>query len=311
METALISDPVYLNHETGKHPENAARLRAVTAALQADDTLLSRVRRVGPKPAAEEDLRRCHDEQMIDRLRDLCERRVPFLDLDTVICPNSFEVATYATGAATTAVDEVFSGRARNAFAFVRPPGHHATASRSMGFCLFNNVAVGARYAQAKYGAERVLIVDWDVHHGNGTQDIFYQDPTVFFFSTHQYPFYPGTGAKSETGLNGGEGTTLNIPLSASTPARAHREAFTTALRAIEEKFRPDLILISAGFDSRRGDPLGSLLLEDHDFAEMTRDVMDLADRHAQGRVISILEGGYNLHTLGETVRTHVHALSS
>ena len=311
MNTALIYDPLYLNHETGRHPENAARLRAIAATLHADDALLSRLKRLGPRPAEDEDILRCHDAQMIDHLRSLCERGIPFLDLDTVICPASFEVAKYAAGAATTAVDEVFRGDVQNAFALVRPPGHHSTIGRSMGFCLFNNVAIGARYAQAKYGVERVLIVDWDVHHGNGTQDIFYQDPTVFFFSTHQYPYYPGTGAKSETGLNAGEGTTLNIPLGAATPATTHREAFTTALRAIEKQFHPDLILISAGFDSRRDDPLGGLLLEDEDFVEMTKEVMDFASRHAQGRVVSILEGGYNIHTLGETVRRHVQVLAS
>jgi acetoin utilization deacetylase AcuC-like enzyme len=180
-----------------------------------------------------------------------------------------------------------------------------------MGFCLFNNAAIGARYAQAHYGAERVLIIDWDVHHGNGTQDIFYQDPTVFYFSTHQYPYYPGTGAASERGLERGEGATLNIPLREATPARSHREAFTDALKTIEERFPPDLIIISAGFDSRRGDPLGGLLLEDSDFREMTKEVMDMAERHAGARVVSVLEGGYNLDTLGETVRTHITALSA
>jgi acetoin utilization deacetylase AcuC-like enzyme len=179
-----------------------------------------------------------------------------------------------------------------------------------MGFCLFNNAAIGARYAQSRYGVERVLIIDWDVHHGNGTQDIFYRDPSVFYFSTHQYPFYPGTGSARETGEGPGEGTTLNIPMSQGTAARDHHEAFRKALSAIEEKFQPDLVIISAGFDARRGDPLGGLMLEDSDFADMTKEALDLADRHASGRVVSLLEGGYNLHTLGETVRTHVAALT-
>jgi acetoin utilization deacetylase AcuC-like enzyme len=179
-----------------------------------------------------------------------------------------------------------------------------------MGFCLFNNAAIGARYAQARYGVERVLIIDWDVHHGNGTQDIFYRDPTVFYFSTHQHPFYPGTGSARETGEGPGEGTTLNIPMSQGTSAREHHGAFRQALSAIEEKFPPDLVIISAGFDSRRGDPLGGLMLEDSDFSDMTKEVLDLADRRSSGRVVSVLEGGYNLHTLGETVRTHVAALS-
>jgi acetoin utilization deacetylase AcuC-like enzyme len=311
MTTALIYDPLYLRHDTGFHPENAERLRAIAAALETDEALQARVKNLLPACASDEDILRCHGEQLIAQVQTFCERGRPFIDLDTVICPQSFQVAKLAAGAAITAVDEVFKGESHNAFAFVRPPGHHATANRAMGFCLFNNAAIGARYAQAKYGAERVLIIDWDVHHGNGTQDIFYQDPTVFYFSTHQYPYYPGTGSASETGADKGEGTTLNIPLHEHTSARSHRQAFTEALRVIERDFPPDLIIISAGFDSGRGDPLGGLLLEDSDFAEMTKEVKDMADRHAAGRVVSLLEGGYNINTLGETVRTHVNALAS
>ena len=311
MTTALIYDPLYLRHDTGFHPENAERLRAIAAALEADEALQARVKNLLPTSASDEDILRCHGEQLLGQVRSFCERGRPFIDLDTVICPESFKVAKLAAGAAVTAVDEVFKGDLQNAFAFVRPPGHHATANRAMGFCLFNNAAIGARYAQTRYGAERVLIIDWDVHHGNGTQDIFYKDPSVFYFSTHQYPYYPGTGAAIETGADQGEGTTLNIPLPEHTSARSHRQAFTEALRAIERDFPPDLIIISAGFDAGRGDPLGGLLLEDSDFADMTKEVMDMADRHAAGRVVSLLEGGYNINTLGETVRTHVNALAS
>ncbi|HET9530045.1 MAG TPA: histone deacetylase [Blastocatellia bacterium] len=310
MTTALIYDPAYLNHETGHHPENSARLQAILEALEADRSLCDSLKKVPPREATDEDILRCHSGRLIEHISSLCERGVPFIDLDTVISRESYDVARLAAGAAVTGVDEVFSGQTDNVFAFVRPPGHHATADRAMGFCLFNNAAIGARYAQARYGAERVLIIDWDVHHGNGTQDIFYKDPTVFYLSTHQYPYYPGTGAANETGDGRGEGTTLNIPLPQGTPAREHRAAFREALSAIERDFPPDLIIISAGFDSRRGDPLGGLMLEDSDFAEMTKEVLDMAYRHAQGRVVSILEGGYNLHTLGETVRTHVAALT-
>jgi len=253
---------------------------------------------------------RCHSYRLIDHIKNLCEGGVPFVDLDTAICAQSYDVARLAAGAAIVAVDEVFND-ASNAIALVRPPGHHATSDRAMGFCLFNNVAIAARYAQVHYGADRVLIIDWDVHHGNGTQEIFYRDPSVFYFSTHQYPYYPGTGAAGERGLDKGENATLNIPLSEGTSAEAHREAFANALASIEKRFPPDLIIISAGFDSRRGDPLGGLLLEDKDFEEMTRQVMDMADRNGGGRVISVLEGGYNLDTLGETVRTHVVALAT
>ncbi|MEK6289032.1 MAG: histone deacetylase [Acidobacteriota bacterium] len=311
MTTALVYDPAYLRHETGHHPENPERLRVIVSALQHDETLWTRLQHISPRPVSDEDIMRCHTARLIEQIRSLCERGVPFVDLDTAICAQSFEVAKLAAGAATVAVDQVFNGDAGNAIALVRPPGHHATSNRAMGFCLFNNAAIAARYAQSHYGADRVLIIDWDVHHGNGTQEIFYRDPSVFYFSTHQYPYYPGTGSAGERGLEKGDGTTLNIPLSEGTSASSHRNAFFDALNAIEKTFPPDLIIVSAGFDSRRGDPLGGLMLEDSDFDEMTKQVMDMADRHASGRVVSVLEGGYNLDTLGETVRTHVAALAS
>ena len=310
MTTALVYDPAFLEHQTGHHPENPRRLEVIVSALREDDALWTSLRHLPPRAASDEDIMRCHSYRLIDQIRSLCEQGLSRLDLDTTICTKSFEVSRLAAGAATLAVDEVFND-STNAVALVRPPGHHATSDRAMGFCLFNNVAIAARYAQVHYGADRVLIIDWDVHHGNGTQDIFYRDPSVFYFSTHQYPYYPGTGAANEVGLDKGEGTTLNIPLSAGTPAGSQREAFSDALKAIGKGFPPDLIIISAGFDSRRGDPLGGLLLEDSDFAEMTKEVMDMADRTGGGRVISVLEGGYNLDTLGETVKTHVTALSS
>jgi acetoin utilization deacetylase AcuC-like enzyme len=246
---------------------------------------------------------------MIVRARELAERGAPGLDADTRISRESFEVARLAAGAAMTAVDAAFVEDGGRAFALVRPPGHHATPDRSMGFCLFNNAAIAARYAQSKYGAEQILIVDWDVHHGNGTQEIFWEDKTVFFFSTHQFPFYPGTGDRDETGAGAGEGYTLNIPLRAQTSARDHRQAFVDALHAIERKFHPDLIIVSAGFDSRRGDLLGGLMLEDADFSEMTKDVLRIADKHSEGRVIGLLEGGYNLNLLGGSVKSHLLSL--
>ena len=311
MTTALVYDPAFLEHETRHHPENPDRLRVILAALQQDEPLWTKLQHLSPRPVSDEDIMRCHSFRLIEQIRGLCERGVPFVDLDTAICPRSFEVAKLAAGAATLAVDQVFNGDVGNAIALVRPPGHHATSNRAMGFCLFNNVAIAARYAQVHYGADRVLIIDWDVHHGNGTQEIFYRDPSVFYFSTHQYPYYPGTGAANERGLDKGEGTTLNIPLAEGTSAAAHSGAFLEALKAIEKVFPPDLIIISAGFDSRRGDPLGGLMLEDDDFAEMTKRVIDIAELDGSGRVISVLEGGYNLDTLGETVRTHVAALAS
>ena len=311
MTTALVYDPRCLKHETGHHPENPERLNVILAALDQDESLWQQLAKLAPRAAEDEDIMRCHSSQLIEHIRILCERGVPFIDMDTVISAESFEVARLAAGAALVGIDYVFNGETNNAFALVRPPGHHATSNQAMGFCLFNSAAIGARYAQSRYGAERVLIIDWDVHHGNGTQEIFYRDPSVFYFSTHQYPYYPGTGAAGERGDGKGEGYTLNIPLDEGTSARAHHEAFRDALKAIEEKFPPDLIIISAGFDSRRGDPLGGLMLEDRDFHEMTKEVMGMAERHAGARVVSILEGGYNLDTLGETVRTHIAALCS
>jgi acetoin utilization deacetylase AcuC-like enzyme len=210
------------------------------------------------------------------------------------------------------AVDTVMQGEADNAFVAARPPGHHATAEHAMGFCLFNNVAVAARYAQNKYKEiERVAIVDWDVHHGNGTQGIFYSDPSVFFFSMHQYPWYPGTGARGETGQGRGLGTTLNVPMRAFTKASDQRSSFESAIEEIASKMTPDIIFISAGFDAHLTDPLGQLQLEDPDFDAMTRVVKQWAAEACGGRVVSCMEGGYNLQTLGQTVRRHVAELAS
>ena len=309
MAVSLIYDAAYLTHGTGpQHPENARRLEAVLSAIETSG-LSKRLQRVKPVAATPEVVARCHRPEMIDHVRILCERGERYVDPDTQISPESYKVALLAAGAAITAVDTVMREEGGRAFAVVRPPGHHATSARSMGFCLFNNAAVGARYAQAKYGVERVLIIDWDVHHGNGTQEIFWTDPTVFYFSTHQYPFYPGTGAADETGEGKGEGFTLNIPLRARTPGQTHREAFTDALHAIEKKFPPDLVIISAGFDSRRGDLLGGLMLEDADFSEMTKEVLRIVEKHSKGRLIGLLEGGYNLDLLGASVTTHIAAL--
>jgi len=312
MTTALVYDPAFLKHETGTHhPESPERLRVIISALQQDEPLWTLLQHEPPRPVSDKDIMRCHSYRLIDHIQTLCEGGVPFIDRDTSICDASFAIAKLAAGAAVVGVDQVFKGEADNAIALVRPPGHHATSDHAMGFCLFNNVAIAARYAQVHYGADRVLIVDWDVHHGNGTQEIFYRDPSVFYFSTHQYPYYPGTGAANERGLDKGEGTTLNIPIAEGTSADSHRQVFNEALRAIEKAFPPDLIIISAGFDSRRDDPLGGLMLEDPDFREMTKQLMDIADRQGKGRVVSVLEGGYNLETLGETVRTHVESLAS
>jgi len=309
MAVQLIYDSKYLEHDTGLHPENARRLEAILSALNSDESLSRRLARITPQPAANEYIALCHREDLIHEIESICRRGETFVDVDTRVSPESFDVARLAAGAAIAAVDAAMKEEGGRAVGVIRPPGHHATITTAMGFCLFNNAAIGARYAQEKYGVERVLIIDWDVHHGNGTQEIFWNDPTVFYFSTHQYPYYPGTGSAGERGAGKGEGFTLNIPLAAGTSARDHRQAFTDALREIERKFPPDLIIISAGFDSRRGDPLGGLMLEDSDFAEMTKEVLRIAEKHSRGRVVGLLEGGYNLDLLGGSVKSHVSAL--
>jgi acetoin utilization deacetylase AcuC-like enzyme len=310
MPIHLIYDPIYLKHNTGAHPENARRLEAVLRVLDQDDELSKRLLRDSARPASDEDIERCHRGELIRHVERACERDEGYLDVDTRISPESFEVARFAAGAAVAAVDAAMREEGGRSFALIRPPGHHATITTAMGFCLFNNAAIAARYAQANYGVERVLIIDWDVHHGNGTQDIFWTDPSVFYFSTHQYPYYPGTGSQDERGGGRGEGFNLNVPLPAGTSAHDHRRAFTDALHEIERRFPPDLIIISAGFDSRRGDPLGGLMLEDEDFSEMTKEVLRIAEKHGAGRVVGLLEGGYNVNLLGDSVRSHLAALT-
>jgi acetoin utilization deacetylase AcuC-like enzyme len=310
MPIHLIYDPIYLKHNTGTHPENARRLEAVLRVLDQDDELSKRLLRDAPRPASTEDIERCHHGDLILHVERACERDEGYLDVDTRISPESFEVARFAAGAAVAAVDAAMRDEGGRSFALIRPPGHHATITTAMGFCLFNNAAIAARYAQANYGVERVLIIDWDVHHGNGTQDIFWTDPSVFYFSTHQYPYYPGTGSQGERGGGRGEGFNLNVPLPAGTSAHDHRRAFTDALHEIERRFPPDMIIISAGFDSRRGDPLGGLMLEDEDFSEMTKEVLRIAEKHSAGRVVGLLEGGYNVNLLGDSVRSHLAALT-
>jgi len=304
--TGLAADPVCKEHITGPgHPEQPARFDAAVGALHGL-TLVP----ISPRLANHDELALCHTRQYIQ----LAEREIfeGFHELstgDTVISPKSLDAALRATGGALNAVDAIVEKRISNAFSIGRPPGHHANAVRGMGFCIFNTVAIAARYAQKKHGVGRVLIADWDVHHGNGTQDIFYTDGKVFFFSTHQSPWYPGTGARSERGEGAGQGMTLNCPFPAGSGRKEILGAFQEQLLAAAEEVKPEFVLISAGFDSRAGDPLGNFLLTDNDFADLTRVMREIADKHAGGRLLSVLEGGYSLTGLASGVRAHVEAL--
>lgn len=309
--TGLVFDACYERHDPGPgHFENPRRYAALHAALESRG-LLGSLHVIPPRLARDADLHLVHTRSYIHVVRHDVARRATMLSTgDTALGAHTFDTALMAVGGCLAAVDAIFSSRVRNAFAAVRPPGHHATASRGMGFCVFNNAAIAARYAQQVYHAERVLIADWDVHHGNGTQDIFYHDPSVFFFSTHQSPWYPGTGAHDETGADAGVGTTLNCPFHAGAGHAEIVGAFRKKLLPAAEAFRPDFVIVSAGFDSRHDDPLGRFHLKDADFAELTWLMMEIAERSAGGRLLSVLEGGYNLQGLAAAATAHVEALS-
>ncbi|MBA3972786.1 MAG: histone deacetylase [Candidatus Solibacter sp.] len=308
--TGLVFDHGFRRHDPGPgHPESPDRYLALSEAFRKSRILESAVR-IPPRMASEDDIHLAHTRPYWKTvLHDVARKAQRLSTGDTHLGAHSLDTALLAAGGALSAVDAVMQGRVRNAFAAVRPPGHHANASRGMGFCVFNTAAIAARYARKVFGADRVLIVDFDVHHGNGTQEIFYSDPSVLFFSTHQWPWYPGTGAADETGEGAGAGYTINCPFPAGSGHAEVLGAFRKKLLPAALDFKPALVLVSAGFDSRRGDPLGRFTLRDSDFADMTSILMEIASASASGRLVSILEGGYNLNGLAKAALAHFEAL--
>lgn len=302
MTTRLYSHPIYLEHLTSPgHPERPDRLRAIVQVLE--DGSFSALDRAEPEIASADVVLYAHPQSFIDKVKNAVpDEGITRVDADTSVSPKSWEAALTAVGAAISAVDDVFTGNAGNVFVASRPPGHHAEKTTAMGFCLFNNAAIAARHAQKVHGAERVAIVDWDVHHGNGTQDIFWDDPSVLYCSTHQMPLYPGTGAKNETGA----GNIVNAPLRPNDGTDAFRDAFRDRVLTSINRFQPDLIIISAGFDAHYRDPLAEINLTEEDFDWATGKLVDAAGRHCGYRLVSLLEGGYDLQGLASSVASHV-----
>ena len=308
--TGLVYHPAYLDHDMGAgHPESPNRLRAILQQLERSGTA-GRIRKIEPRKAEDEWITQIHSPSYVAALttHQPSSGRVA-LDGDTSMSPGSLQAAYLAAGGALAAVDAIMRGDVEHAFCAVRPPGHHAETDRAMGFCLFNNVAIAARYVQKQYGLGRVLIVDWDVHHGNGTQHSFEQDPSILFFSTHQYPHYPGTGRATERGIGAGEGFTINAPMDAGDGDDEYRAIFLNVLLPAAEAFKPEFVIVSAGFDAHRDDPLASMELTEAGYSDLTGLVVGLAKHHAQGRLLSALEGGYNLTALGASVDAHLKAL--
>lgn len=306
---AVYYDRFFWEHDTGPHPENAGRLRALetlpwvaAAAAAAQRTW---------QPASTEALSAVHTAEHIRAIEQFASQGGGAIEADTTLSRQSFQVARLAAGAVVDATERVLSGELRTALCLVRPPGHHALSDQPMGFCLFNNVAVAAKLAHTQRGLDRILIVDWDVHHGNGTQAIFWRDPAVGFFSMHRYPFYPGTGAAIETGEGPGLGMTRNLPVAYGTSRQEILASFSSELQTFADRLRPQLVLISAGFDAHRLDPIGSLGLESEDFTALTQTVRQIAQTHCQGKLVSVLEGGYHPAALAESVDLHWQALTS
>ncbi|QSR84031.1 histone deacetylase [Methylacidimicrobium sp. B4] len=307
--TILVTHPAFALHPTPRgHPESPERISATLPFLRS--SLPKTIRWIEPGPGTSDLLRSVHTEGHIRRIEEASRDGLVLLDQgDTYAGPHSFDTALLAVGAVTTAIDRVASGEATNAFALLRPPGHHARANAPMGFCLFNTVAVAARYVQKEHGCRRILILDWDLHHGNGTQEIFEEEASVLYISLHEHPLYPGTGSAREQGRGEGEGFTLNLPMKPGSGDAEYRAAFEEKVIPAADAFQPDFVLVSAGFDAHRDDPLGNLQLSEEGFAAMTRGIRGVAERHCQGRLVSVLEGGYQIDALGRSLHAHLCAL--
>lgn len=312
MRTGFLYDPKFLEHDTGHgHPECPERL-TVTLQYLEKQSWFRQLQRLEPISAQREWLERVHSASYIEHVAAACHSGARYLDTpDVMISQSSYEVALLAAGGAVTLAAAVVRGEIDNGFALLRPPGHHAEKAQALGFCLFNNIAIAARYLQHEHGFEKILILDWDVHHGNGTQHTFEADPAVFYISLHQSPFYPGSGDAAETGTGSGQGMTLNCPMRAGATDKDYEKAFQNQIIPAINLFQPEIILVSAGFDAHRDDPLAGIRLSSDMYHWMTQRVMELAELHAGGRIISLLEGGYNLQALPECIAKHLMALSA
>ena len=304
----IYLDRIFLQHDTGQHPECADRLTKSYAYLE-KQPFFQDFARQPTVSISQENLLLTHTQEHVEHVKRFSEKGGGRIESDTVVSQDSYAVALQAAGTVCDAVHRVLEKNASTAACLVRPPGHHALQHAPMGFCLFNNVSVAAKYAIKKFDLNRILIVDWDVHHGNGTQDIFYKNSQVAFFSIHRWPFYPGSGTESETGSGDGLGFTLNLPTEYGTPRKDYLKAFETELERFASKIKPDLVLISAGFDSHRLDPVGSLGLEIEDFASLTHCVTRIAKEHCEGQIVSVLEGGYNVEILPKCIGQHLQCL--
>ncbi len=307
--SVVIYDDIYLKHDTGSgHPENATRVINTIEHLRSS-SIWQRLDIKKPRAATKEEVSAIHSTSQIDQVAGIAGAGGGYLDPDTYVSPDSYNAALYAAGALLTAVDSVMDKEADNAFCLVRPPGHHSTPTKAMGFCLFNNVAIAAKYIQLRYNLDRIVIIDWDVHHGNGTQDAFYDDPSVMYFSMHKYPFYPGTGAKEEVGRGSGSGFTINVPLSYNTGQEEYLKIFGDVMKKRVKPFNPQFVLISSGFDAYRLDPISGLCLEASDFNTLTKLTRNIANSCCEGRIVSSLEGGYHLLDLPKCIEEHLQGL--